>query len=242
MSEPESLLWRESGVYLSQMNATKTSNRQEPLFGEYADRADSLNRQLSRHRDIPAETANGVRALARDLNTESGPSHWEHTDPDVRAAIAWATLGAMNAIAAGERDDLRVALERIRQNCRRAEEFEAVDDARSDKELVRWLIDTTGLSQREIAALLDVPLRTFQRWASTATGSSPEPADARRLRTIARIVNQLRFSLTPAGAIEWFDWPREDLMGKTPRSLLGDASMLPVLMRAAVSMRSTIAS
>jgi hypothetical protein len=86
-----------------------------------------------------------------------------------------------------------------------------------------------------------VSLRQFQRWLSTQ-GSQPEGEDARRVRAVARIVNQLRFSLTPAGAIEWFGWPRDDLAGKRPSDLLGDPGRLPELAALAGSMRSTYAT
>src|ERR671918_542549 len=65
-------------------------------------------------------------------------------------------------------------------------------------------------------------LRKFQRWASPREQAQPEGEDARRVRAVARIINQLRFSLTPVGAVEWFSWPRDDLDGRRPLDLLDE--------------------
>ena len=105
----------------------------------------------------------------------------------------------------------------------------------------RWLADTTEVPQNRLAALLGVSMRQFQRWLSTQ-GAQPEGDDARRARAVARIVNQLRFSLTPAGAVEWFGWPRDDLGGRRPADLLDQAERLPELAAIAGSMRSTYAT
>jgi hypothetical protein len=62
------------------------------------------------------------------------------------------------------------------------------------------------------------------------------------VRLIARVVNQLRFVLTPAGSIDWFSWSRDDLDGQAPRGLLADPRQEPTLTAIAGSMRSTFAS
>jgi hypothetical protein len=137
---------------------------------------------------------------------------------------------------------LRVALESIRQGFAAIAESEPVSDERSSKELVHWLVQVTEVPQSRLARLIGVSTRQFQRWASSTEPSSPEGDDARKVRAIARIVGQLRFVLTPAGTIDWFDWPRDDLRGRTPSDLLDDPQRLPELTLAAGSMRSTYAA
>ena len=141
----------------------------------------------------------------------------------------------------GARDRLRVALESLRQGFAAIAESEPVADERSAKDVVRWLADTTEVPQNRLAALLGVSLRQFQRWLSTQ-GAQPEGDDARRARAVARIVNQLRFSLTPAGSVDWFGWPRDDLGGRRPAELLDQPEPLPELAAIAGSMRSTYAT
>ena len=95
------------------------------------------------------------------------------------------------------------------------------------------------MPQRDLAELLGVELRRFQRWISPRERTQPEGEDARRLRAVARLAGQLRHAFTPAGVVAWFDWPRPELGGATPRSLLGDPVRLPDLLLAAGSTRST---
>jgi uncharacterized protein (DUF2384 family) len=137
---------------------------------------------------------------------------------------------------------LRVALESLRQGFAAIAESEPVADERSPKEVARWLAEKTEVPQNRLAELFGVSLRQFQRWVSPQERAQPEGDDARRVRAVARIVNQLRFSLTPAGAIEWFSWPRDDLDGRRPIELLDEPGRLPELTALAGSMRSTYAT
>ncbi len=204
-----------------------------------------MNDRLAREAVIPAEIAASVHEIARGIATATATARWETIDPYLTLIIHRAVIQAEDAVRrAGEpgaRDELRVALESLRQGFSAIAESEPIADERSPKEVVRWLADTAEVPQTRLASLLGVSLRQFQRWLSTQ-GSQPEGEDARRVRAVARIVNQLRFSLTPAGAIEWFGWPRDDLAGKRPADLLGDPGRLPELAALAGSMRSTYAT
>src|SRR5918998_2130270 len=133
----------------------------------------------------------------------------------------------------------RPRLERLSHALAALGEAEEVGDARSPKELARWLADTVEVPQRDLAELLGVDLRRFQRWISARERTRPEGEEARRLRALARLVGQLRHAFTPAGVVAWFDWPRADLGGATPRELLPDPLRLPELLLAAGSTRST---
>ena len=137
------------------------------------------------------------------------------------------------------RDALRIALERLSHALSALGEAEEVGDARSPKELARWLVAAVEVPQRDIADLLGVDLRRFQRWISARERTRPEGEEARRLRALARLVGQLRHSFTPAGVVAWFDWPSPELGGATPRELLADPVRLPDLLLAAGSTRST---
>ena len=205
----------------------------------------ALNDRLAREPSIPGEIAASVHEMVAGIAFQTAAARWEAVDPYLALIIHRALIQAEDAVRrAGEpgaRDRLRVALESMRQGFAAIAESEPIADERSPKDIVRWLADTTEVPQNRLAVLLGVSLRQFQRWLSTQ-GAQPEGDDARRARAIARIVNQLRFSLTPAGAVEWFGWPRDDLGGARPADLLGQPERLPELAAIAGSMRSTYAT
>ena len=204
-----------------------------------------MNTLLAREAAIPPAIAESVHEIARGIGSRTATARWDTIDPYLTLIIHRAVIQAEDAVRrAGEpgaRDDLRVALESLRQGFAAIAESEPIADERSPKEIVRWLADTAEVPQNRLAALLGVSLRQFQRWLS-AQGSQPDGEDARRVRAVARIINQLRFSLTPAGAVEWFGWPRDDLGGRRPLELLDRPDRLPELAAIAGSMRSTYAT
>jgi hypothetical protein len=204
-----------------------------------------LNDRLARERVIPGEIAEAVHEVAAGIALATTAVRWEAIDPYLTLIIHRAVIQAEDAVRrAAEpdaRDRLRVALESLRQGFAAIAESEPIADERSPKDVVRWLADTTEVPQNRLAALLGVSLRQFQRWLSTQ-GAQPDGDDARRARAVARIVNQLRFSLTPSGAVEWFGWPRDDLGGLRPVELLDRPDRLPELAAIAGSMRSTYAT
>ena len=116
-----------------------------------------------------------------------------------------------------------------------------MSDDRSPKAVVQWLAERAEVSQSKLAELLGVSLRQLQRWLSSAEAVEPEGEDARKARLVAKIVNELRFVLTPAGTIDWFYWTREDLGSRRPVDLLGDPEQEPELSMASAGMRSSLA-
>ncbi len=204
-----------------------------------------LNDRLARERTIPDEIAEAVHEMAAGIAFATAAARWEAIDPYLTLIIHRAVIQAEDAVRRADeataRDRLRVALESLRQGFAAIAESEPIADERSPKDVVRWLADTAEVPQNRLAALLGVSLRQFQRWLSTQ-GAQPEGDDARRARAVARIVNQLRFSLTPSGAVEWFGWPRDDLGGLRPLDLLDQPRRLPELAAIAGSMRSTYAT
>lgn len=203
-----------------------------------------LNDRLAGEATISPEIADAVREIAAGID-QTSVSQWEMVDPRHAVVVLHAAVSAQHALGDAQspaaRDQLRIALETIRQSLATIAEREPVSDERSAQEIVQWLAERTEVSQARLAALLGVSARQLQRWLSPTETARPEGDDARRVRLAARIVNQLRFVLTPSGTVDWFDWPRTDLGGRRPVELLGEASEEPALLSAAGSMRSTFA-
>lgn len=212
---------------------------------EVAQAIAQLNDKLARERRIPAEIGETVREVAAGV-TQTALPRWQAIDPYLALIIHRALIRAEEAVHLADepdaRDSLRVALESLRQGFAAIAESAPIADERSTKEVARWLAETAEVPQSRLAELCGVSLRQFQRWVSPQETARPEGRDAWRVRAVARIVNQLRFSLTPAGAIEWFSWPRNDLEGRAPLQLLDEPDKLPELTAIAGSMRSTYAA
>ena len=196
-----------------------------------------LNDQLAAESTIPPAIAAAVREIAGGIE-DTNLRRWETVDP-THAVIAQRALQDPDSPTA--RDQLRVALESIRQSLAAIAEREPVSAERTPKQIAQWLAAHTEVPQARLAGLLGVSARQLQRWLSTTQGSQPEGDDARRVRLVARIVNQLRFALTPAGTVEWFHWTRTDLGSRAPIELLDDPMEEPRLLMIAGAMRSTLA-
>jgi hypothetical protein len=199
---------------------------------------DALGDRLAGERRVPPGVAAEVAALAAAVRA-TPLERWTAADPYLALLVHRAVLDARAAVDGGERDALRIALERLGHALAALGEAEEVGDARTPKELARWLAAAVEVPQRDLADLLGVDLRRFQRWISPRERTQPEGDDARRLRALTRLVGQLRHAFTPAGVLAWFDWPQRELGGATPRQLLGDPVRLPDLLLAAGSTRST---
>jgi hypothetical protein len=199
---------------------------------------DALNDRLAASPGVAGDVAAAVGALAAAVRA-TPLERWTAADPYLALLVHRAVLDAQAAVEAEARDPLRIALERLSHALAALDEAEEVGDARTPKELARWLAAAVEVPQRDLAELLGVDLRRFQRWISARERTQPEGEEARRLRALARIVGQLRHAFTPAGVIAWFDWPQPELGGATPRELLGDPVRLPDLLLAAGSTRST---
>lgn len=204
-----------------------------------------LNDRLATERTIPADIADEVKQLAAAVE-ETRIRRWEAIDPYHAVIVLHSALSAQRALEDPDsphaRDQLRVALESIRQSLAAIAEREPVSDARTPKEIVRWLAEHSEVSQERLAGLLGVSSRQLQRWLSSSETAAPDGEDARRVRLVARVANQLRFVLTPAGTVAWFSWPRSDLDGRCPRDLLDDPAGEPMLTAIAGTMRSTFAA
>ena len=203
-----------------------------------------LNDRLAGERTIPPAVAAAVREIAAGIE-ETNTRRWDSIDPTHAVIVLRSALSARRALdepwSSAARDELRVALESIRQSLTAIAEREPVSDERAPKQIVQWLAAATEVPQARLAELLGVSARQLQRWLSEGETAQPEGEDARRVRLVARIVNQLRFALTPSGTVEWFGWPRADLASRAPRELLDDPIEEPRLLMIAGAMRSTLA-
>jgi hypothetical protein len=83
----------------------------------------------------------------------------------------------------------------------------------------------------ELAALLGVSASTLQQWR--AGTSAPTGWDARRVRLVGLLVDELGNVSTPAGIAAWFDLEHPQL-GARPVDLLDDTSATARLVDAAV--------
>lgn len=81
------------------------------------------------------------------------------------------------------------------------------------EQLTQWL---PRVSQAELAQLMGISTRQFQRWA---TSNAPP---SRRAQLVARLIAILRRSWTPEGVVAWFYRPRPSLDDQAPIDVVGD--------------------
>jgi hypothetical protein len=201
------------------------------------------NRQLAGARTTPAAVIGLVEDVSDAIARED-----DHplalVNPWVWIRVQGAALRAQAALRDDEperRRRLRLALEQLRFLFARLAERAPIGEDRPAGEVARWLEDALpSVAQPRKAALLGVGLRTYQRWISDTT--TPAGRDERRLRVVARIVNQLRHSLTGPGVVEWFEAPRADLRGASPADVLDDPERLEPLLAAAAASRGHVAA
>ena len=226
------------------MNAVLETIRDLSRPAEAAAELLQLSHELGRHTTIPTEIQEPVREITDAV--DGNRTAWGRVDPYYVEILLRATLSAQIALMEPtlpeSRDRLRFALDALAQAFASIAEDQPVSDDRTGKELVSWLVQHSEVSQAELARLVGVSPRQFQRWVSPAEKSAPEGDDLRRVRAIVRIFNQLRFALTPAGAIAWFTWRLPDLKNRRPIDLLDKPNQYARLVGLAADMRSMTAT
>ena len=211
--------------------------------GEAGRHIAALNMDLALEREITAAVAAAVDEIVGSVS-DTDWQRWLRISQDLETHALTAVIDAQRAVSRRQeglsaRNDLRSALGRLAQALTLIGEDAPVSPERSPKELARWLVTTLDAPQRELADVLGVPLRTFQRWASERDRVQPEGADADRLRLFAAVVNQLRFSLTASGVVRWFHLTNSWLDGRRPLELLADPLTQPRLLAAAGALRES---
>jgi hypothetical protein len=221
----------------------------EVRFGDVEDASRSAavlaraNARLAREPAIPADIVQLVRELNRGV-AEADIGRWADVDPYQASLFHKGLSEAVEAVWQEEpsqaRDAMRLALERMRHALSEIASTEPVADDRSARDIVAWLVRTVEIPQGEMARLLGVERRKLGRWLNE--GVEPSGDDDFRIRAVARIINQLRHTLTPVGAVRWFDRSRRQLGGRPPIELLSHPEYLPELMQLAASARASGAS
>lgn len=143
-------------------------------------------------------------------------------EPEVALEVQGRLLSVLT-MRLGERDvldyadELLMEVEAVRHVVRDALQEQPralLQDARAVAgQLEAWL---PGLSQRELAALLGMSARTYQRHREQGGEAGS------REQTVLRLVAILRRGWSDAGVLAWFERPRLDLDGAAPLGLLGD--------------------
>lgn len=224
------------------MSATAFDIRQPALVAQELGEA---NLRLSKERETPASVIGLIEdvadAIAADDDVEAA-----RVNPWLWIKVQSAALRAQSALREDEPDrrrQLRLALEQLRFLFARIAEREPIGEDQTVQEVALWLESKlASVAQPKKAELLHVSLRTYQRWVSDQDSTLPSDEDARRLRIVARIVNQLRHSLTGPGVVEWFVHPRADLQGAAPSDVLDDPEKLELLVSAAAASRGNVAA
>lgn len=208
-------------------------------------RVDSAQRSMTTARTVPAEVALLIDDVADQLDRQLLPTGLDSVDPYLGQALFAAALAGEKGLRAADeeqrRQRVRLALERMRQALRDLVDEAPTHETVAAKSVAQWLDHVVSVPQAELAALLGVSPRTWQRWVSDA-GRGPEGDDEARVRGVARVVAHLRHVFTGPGVLRWFERPHPELTGEPPKSLLADPLAVPELVRLASRTRSTMAT
>lgn len=205
----------------------------------------AANARLSKQAETPAAVVGLVEELA-DAIAAGDDVEAARVNPWLWIKLQSAAMRAQSALRHDDPDrrrQLRLALEQVRFLFARIADGEPVGEERPAHEVAIWLDSKlSSVSQQRKAELLHVSVRTYQRWTAERDPAHPTGDDERRLRMVARIVNQLRHSLTGPGVVEWFEHPRADLGEATPSEVIDDPTRLELLLAAAAASRGNVAA
>ena len=152
-------------TYTDVMATTDVLDLAQPAAAAAA--VDAVNDRLAGEPRVSADVGAAVAALGAAVRA-TPLERWTAADPYLALLVHRAVLDAQAAVDDDARDALRIALERLSHALAALGEAEEVGDARSPKELARWLAAAVEVPQRDLADLLGVDLRRFQRWISAA--------------------------------------------------------------------------
>lgn len=188
---------------------------------------------------VPSEVESALHALVDALLDE--PESLGGADPNLVSALYASAMRGLDALREEDphkkRRELRGPLERIRQALRDLIANEPVMDDKTMKQVVDWLVHSDEIPVADLAGVLGVPTNRLRRWADV-TDTAPRGAETRRVRILAKVVNQLRWSFTPVGVVEWLELPHPALKGHSPKTLLDSPEGGLTLLRLAASTRS----
>lgn len=202
-----------------------------------------MNLRLARETEIAEDLRLDFEQLADDISAYTSEAPGE-VDPYLLLSTQSALIGALRALDLSESDpatarrEMRVRLAQMQHVFRDIAEGGPLYEERSAREIARWLADVLDTSQSSLAELLGVSARTFQRWLSEAGPGGPQGEEARRVRVVARIANQLRHALTGPGVVRWFERPHPELGNRPPLEVLDDPQAADLLTALAAGARS----
>lgn len=209
-----------------------------------AEKLGQVNAELARTSEVPEDVLGFVHDLSETV-ADIDETEFGIVDPYLLIALQRAALKALSALDdedPARRRELRLRIEQMRHVFRDLAANQPVADERAGDEVARWLVEQVNVPHQQLADLLAVDKRTLQRWISTKEAALPGGEDERRLRVVARLVNQLRHALTPAGVIGWFERPRPELDDRAPSALLEAPDALPQLQALARGLRTSVAA
>lgn len=179
---------------------------QKALVNALGDQANALTDRAQRQR---------IYDTAERMVRLDGELHGADFDPEWVAEFRGLLLDSLRAIQAEEPldafDKLLLNVEAMRHLLRDALDGH-VDGSEEDvshvvEELQRWLPSS---NQAELASLMGVSKRQYQRWALSHARPS------RRAQIVSHLVAVLRRSWTDAGVVAWFYRDRPGLDGMSP--------------------------
>jgi DNA-binding transcriptional ArsR family regulator len=226
------------------MTTTQTSGPELRGFWGVADvlfeRLQEAGAALAVSETVPPEVESALEALVQAL--PEAPESLGAADPYLVSALYASAMRGLDALRDDDprqkRRNLRGPLERTRQALRDLIVNEPVMDDKTAKQIVTWLVELEEIPIGELARVLGVTPATLRRWADPKVEALPKGPAARRLRVLAKVVNQLRWSFSPGGVIEWLERPHPALKGEEPKTLLADPGGGPTLFGLAGSTRS----
>jgi len=197
----------------------------------------NLLRELDEKERIDAPDEEVVWTLATKEVPQAVEVATEAVDLDTTKKLTWLVASLSEALRL-ERgtpqryDGVMMSLEGIREVLTNFREGPGVWAGKDDHELVVWLLQTLpGIPQKQIAGLLGVSPKTVYRWQES--GGAGDHND--RLRSLAAVVAQLRFSMTPTGIVSWLHQPQGDK--KTPLQRLSSPDGMASVIRSAMELR-----
>jgi hypothetical protein len=200
----------------------------------------TANQRLARLPEVTEEIRDLVDAVSDELIRLDIEAFDD--DPYLLLAIDRAALRAKRALDVEDpqarRRSVRLALDELHQLLAALAEREPIAADRDANAVARWLVETAGLTARQLAPLVGVHERTLQRWAAEPPQSAPSGEDERRLRSVAQVVAQLRHTLTASGVLAWMTAPEEALNGEAPLDRLDEPVGLPAVLAAARRLRA----
>ncbi len=185
-----------------------------------------------------SETTDAVAEQIRELAAAipETPEPLGEMDPYLRSALLTAVIHALRAVERGDRADLRIAVERIRQALRDVLDEQPVWRGGA-KDAAMWL-RKRDLSVEDLTELLNASQTSVRRWANPNDPTEPSAEAGERVVITAKIVNHLRHAMTARGAVQWMLRPHPALDDRRPVDELKDPESYRLLVNLASGVRS----